>query len=357
MIHALKNRFKSIVLLIMGLVIAILTITLGISQLNQSLEIHQRSEEVKLNLSEHIMIQLSKEEDITEIVDIFAESPHPFSAQVTNAYIPIEAGLSPVLASYIHDVEGLPVPLIQGRQLKAEDFQEDDPVAVIGKSLVEQGASFYSMGEQKYRIVGVAGFDDLEVPPYSYTRQIRFDFMPKAIINCLLGEGNLQIAFLNPSPEFIEYLKRELSVHGLQHVPAPKENSISVDFASTHLAKTGAYIYAMAILNTFNISIFWINNRKKEIGIRKAFGYANVDIIWMLFQEMLLIAALSFMIAIGVQLLLSPILEGIFLIKLKITWTNLYAGLLFVLITSILSVIIPGWIAAKVEPADTIRGI
>ena len=47
----------------------------------------------------------------------------------------------------------------------------------------------------------------------------------------------------------------------------------------------GILLYLFAVINVTIVSYYWINVRKRELAIRKAFGQTNMEIILMLIKR------------------------------------------------------------------------
>ena len=113
--------------------------------------------------------------------------------------------------------------------------------------------------------------------------------------------------------------------------------------------------YIITIIFAINITVFWIEKRKYEISVRKAFGFTNGSIMKMIFKEMIGFAIISFIIAIIVQFLLGLIVGSIANYTLKLYLPNLVIGLFVVLVTALVTTLIPAIKAIKVEPAEALK--
>jgi ABC-type antimicrobial peptide transport system permease subunit len=115
----------------------------------------------------------------------------------------------------------------------------------------------------------------------------------------------------------------------------------------------GILLYLFAIINVTIVSYYWINVRKREIAIRKAFGHTNIQIILMLIKEFFLIIGVAAIIAILVQILVQ-ISRGTMQFGLdSIGMILMYLGMIF--IASIISSLLPINYILKIHPAEGVK--
>ena len=117
------------------------------------------------------------------------------------------------------------------------------------------------------------------------------------------------------------------------------EDFESKDFEISILFKIIVSIFIIIILNSVNITGLWVENRKKEIGIRKAVGATNTDLVKLLFYELTSIAIFSMILVFLIQIILIKInFFDIFNIQINMYSKNLiYSLLLSISIASLSS--------------------
>ena len=136
----------------------------------------------------------------------------------------------------------------------------------------------------------------------------------------------------NKSLENIEIISNEIKkLDSEAQIVSEKENVEQISFLSVFSALTvrGGYqfiyytllVYIVSVLNSISISTNWINERRYEIGVRKAFGHSHFNIFKMLYSEMLSIFIISGIIAS---------LLYIFLIQFKTVFCSLSFGIDFI---------------------------
>ncbi len=119
-----------------------------------------------------------------------------------------------------------------------------------------------------------------------------------------------------------------------------------------YLFKVSFVIILIILLNSINISSLWMENRKKEIILRKVFGATNKDIFNILFSELTVIASLSLILAFLVQTVLYRIFNGNILdINIYLYKSNFVYALILALVTSYISALPVYIYLLKIQPA------
>ena len=134
-----------------------------------------------------------------------------------------------------------------------------------------------------------------------------------------------------------------------------RENDKLVWFYTEKLGKITLIVFIFAIINMMNISIYWIEDRRREIGIRKAFGIDNAHIAYMLFFEIFSVCLIATVIGLGAQLIINCILGKISNYVLGLTLSNILSGIATSFITSLFTVLIPIIYSLKVKPIEIIK--
>lgn len=115
----------------------------------------------------------------------------------------------------------------------------------------------------------------------------------------------------------------------------------------------GILLYLFAVINVTIVSYYWINVRKRELAIRKAFGQTNMEIILMLIKEFFLIIGIAAIIAALVQITIQ-ICRGTMQFGLdSVRMMFMYLGMVF--IASIISGILPVKYILKIHPAEGVK--
>jgi len=137
------------------------------------------------------------------------------------------------------------------------------------------------------------------------------------------------------------------------------------------IGKTGSatVVWGLLVIALFIIVIAWVNyinlstarsaERAKEVGIRKAIGSLRGQLIRQFFSESLFIVLLSYILAIGIVVLLLPLFNEIAGKKMSIPFDRplfWVAGLCFVFITGILAGTYPALYLSSFRPVKVLKG-
>jgi putative ABC transport system permease protein len=121
----------------------------------------------------------------------------------------------------------------------------------------------------------------------------------------------------------------------------------------------GAIVLLLACINFMNLSTARSEKRAKEVGIRKAIGSMRGQLIRQFFSESLLIALLSFILAIGLVVSLLPFFSEVAGKKMTIPFSNplfWLMGLCFVFITGVLAGSYPALYLSSFRAVKVLKG-
>ena len=261
-------------------------------------------------------------------------------------------------------------PLISGSYYTAEDVKKGNKVVVLGSKLLKEayernGNKYIEIEEEEYLIKGVIGIPD-EKSSWDNRIIMPCTSMPKNYFENNLQRDLEDISFViyNEKGEYSQDIK-QINAEGkklfdnftLDYLgELQDDNSLKIVVENPDFLLFVALIgYIITIIFAINITVFWIEKRKYEISVRKAFGFTNGSIMKMIFKEMIGFAIISFAIAIIVQFLLGLAVGSIANYTLKLYLPNLVIGLVVVLVTALVTTLIPAIKAIKVEPAEALK--
>ena len=261
-------------------------------------------------------------------------------------------------------------PLISGSYYTAEDVKKGNKVVVLGSKLLKEayernGNKYIEIEEEEYLIKGVIGIPD-EKSSWDNRIIMPCTSMPKNYFKNNLQRDLEDISFViyNEKGEYSQDIK-QINAEGkklfdnftLDYLgELQDDNSLKIVVENPDFLLFVALIgYIITIIFAINITVFWIEKRKYEISVRKAFGFTNGSIMKMIFKEMIGFAIISFAIAIIVQFLLGLAVGSIANYTLKLYLPNLVIGLFVVLVTALVTTLIPAIKAIKVEPAEALK--
>ena len=162
------------------------------------------------------------------------------------------------------------------------------------------------------------------------------------------GNGPKPVLFLHPLNDW--------------HLYSDFYNGVSVGGAIRYVrlfTVIGAFVLLLACINFMNLSTARSEKRAKEVGIRKAIGSRRGQLIGQFFSESLLIALLSFVLAIGLVVLLLPLFSEIAGKKMTVPFERggfWVAGVGFAVVTGILAGSYPALYLSSFRPVKVLKG-
>ena len=161
-----------------------------------------------------------------------------------------------------------------------------------------------------------------------------------------------------------QHSKPVLFLHPLNdwHLYSDFYNGVSVGGAIRYVRLftiIGAFVLLLACINFMNLSTARSEKRAKEVGIRKAIGSLRGQLIGQFFSESLLIALLSFILAIGLVVVLLPLFSEIAGKKMSVPFGEAWfwgAGVGFVFVTGVLAGSYPALYLSSFRPVKVLKG-
>ena len=363
-------------LLIFGLVTSILLISLGtsfVSNLYYSDKAKSQYNPQKAKVYD-ITYSALKSSDSSVMNKLFSKIDNDTGLFINNLLLHTDASevnaYNKVSGEYFTNNNVWHYPLISGSYYTAEDVKKGNKVVVLGSNLLKRayernGNKYIEIEEEEYLIKGVIGISN-EKSSWDNRIIMPCTSMPKNYFKNNLQRDLDDISFViyNEKGEYSQDIK-QINAEGkklfdnftLDYLgELQDDNSLKVVVENPDFLLFVALIgYIITIIFAINITVFWIEKRKYEISVRKAFGFTNGSIMKMIFKEMIGFAIISFIIAIIVQFLLGLIVGSIANYTLKLYLPNLVIGLFVVLVTALVTTLIPAIKAIKVEPAEALK--
>lgn len=363
-------------LLIFGLVTSILLISLGtsfVSNLYYSDKAKNQYNPKKAKVYD-ITYSALKSSDSSVMNKLFSKVDNDTGLFINDLLLHTDASevnaYNKVSGEYFTNNNVWHYPLISGSYYTADDVKKGNKVVVLGSKLLKKayernGNKYIEIEEEEYLIKGVIGIPD-EKSSWDNRIIMPCTSMPKNYFKNNLQRDLEDISFViyNEKGEYSQDIK-QINAEGkklfdnftLDYLgELQDDNSLKIVVENPDFLLFVALIgYIITIIFAINITVFWIEKRKYEISVRKAFGFTNGSIMKMIFKEMIGFAIISFAIAIIVQFLLGLAVGSIANYTLKLYLPNLVIGLFVVLVTALVTTLIPAIKAIKVEPAEALK--
>lgn len=363
-------------LLIFGLVTSILLISVGTSFVSNLFYGQRAKDDAAPPNGELYSISFSdfKDSDNLPINQLFSQMDEKTGLFVNYLMFHIDGtevnSYRQASGEYFLDENVWHFPIVKGDYYTVDDVKNGNKVVLIGSSLKKytyekNDKEYIKIEGEEYCVVGIIGFENQASPwdgrivmPYTALPQNYFDVALKkqheALSFIIYNEdGDYSVAedyITNQGTKifsdfYLEDVGPIVSDNVLKLVATNPDNLIIVALVG----------YIITVIFAINITVFWVEKRKYEISVRKAFGFTNGSIMKMIFSEMTGFAFIAFVIAVLLQLMLNFIIGSMVDYTLKIYLSNLAVGLIVVFITAIFTSILPVIKAIKVQPAEALK--
>lgn len=148
------------------------------------------------------------------------------------------------------------------------------------------------------------------------------------------------------------------------HLYSNLENELELNGNATYVlmfSLIAVFILALAFINFINISSAGSIRRAHEVGLRKALGAQRGQLIVQFLGESIVLAAIAFVIATGVLLLILPYFNSFTGKNIELTSLNILLTLVlpivFVTFTGLAAGSYPAFLLSRFKPASTLRGL
>ena len=278
-----------------------------------------------------------------------------------------------------HGLAAYGLNLIAGRWFTASEVGEIrsgqvkfPPAVVITQSVAKDlfpagdalGQVLYFEHDGASRIVGIAstmqrpsdtgGWGN---PWREYSVFIPFQYVNNGILYLVRTRPGQQDAMLQAAPAKLLELTRERIIENVQPFSEIRRQAQRGNRSTIiMLAVLNTLLLAITAFGIIGLTMYWVGQRRRQIGMRRALGARRVDILRYFHTENLLIAGTGCLLGVALGLSGNTWLAA----RLEIHRMSLayaWGGALIVLVLCQLAVLWPALRAASVPPAIATRGL
>ena len=277
----------------------------------------------------------------------------------------------------IDALEILNMEIIYGRGIRESDIKNNKKNVILTKSSAEKLFDKANcVGEkislttpfksQEFTIVGVVNNGNIydlvseHMPPMIYMASVTFlDMYNGKYVGeiSVVAKGGNDVAAASDS--VISYLEKDLEFKNILYYENMNsyKKSISnvlsiITLIITLIGAVSLIVGGISVMNTMLISV---NERKKEIGIKKAIGSTNVTIMLEFLLETLIIVLISCILGIITGLLISYILMKGYGITLVVSLKSMIVAVLFSVLIGAVFGVYPAYKASRLNPVESLN--
>ena len=269
--------------------------------------------------------------------------------------------VDPVSAEWFTEGAEWHYPIAEGRYYTADEVQKGAKVVLLGGSLEkytqeQNGKRYVAIDGEMYEVIGRVGLSG-QMSLWDNRIFMPVTALPESQKRKYDTTSEMDFILYNVSGR-VENAKQlypgvgidSLGTLEVDDVVQNMKNKQDPIFLTAFLGYTVSLIYAV------NIVVFWLEKRRYEIGVRKAFGYTDRAIAILIFAEMLGLSLLAFVFSLFIQGVVSIVVGRISGYIFKLYVSNIILGLLFVLLATFIISIWPVARALKIQPAEALKG-
>jgi putative ABC transport system permease protein len=256
-------------------------------------------------------------------------------------------------------------PLLAGRPFTAADGLGSAPVAIVNRAFVKRFwpgtdglGKFIKGSTENLQVVGVAGngkyFSIGEDPtPFIY---LALDRHPLGNTTFLVRSAAAPASLLQAVRREVSALDPKLPVFNLRTMER------QVSFSLLPFRLMAAVISAFSVLGLFlsALGIFalvsqWINQRTRDLAIRRAIGASNGQVLRIVLRQSLVLAGSGLLLGLGLGVALSRLLGGLFYGVDSARPTPYLAAAAVLLLVILLAGLLPAKRAMSLDVARALR--
>ena len=358
--------------LVIGLVLSMLTISVGVSFIAEHMKAQYDKENAQPPNGQQYDLMWSDVNEFNSIEDIFSGIRQHTGVIINGLMVHIDESqvntYSSVSAEWFTQDEGWHYPLSEGRYYTKDEVASGKKVVLVGKYYKEyiyeeNGNEYIDIENEKYQVLGIVGFGEqmslwdsrVFMPCTSLPQSIMDECFIYCDINYILY--NYDGSFVSDEEKIQENAENMFDGSDIAYLGEIQSGNMMEDLMNSQdMIYTIAIVgYLVSLVYAINIVVFWMEKRKREIGIRKALGYTNRDITKLLLAEMLGFSVISFVMAILIQFVLKIFMGSLAGYTLQIYVANIVIGLIMILLTAVVTSILPVRKMLKIQPVEALK--
>lgn len=244
-----------------------------------------------------------------------------------------------------------------GKKLTGEEYVGSENIGLFSTGLTNENSFIVKLADKKTEVQVIEkgktfeGNKAIIVPIDLFFKITGVDEVSKEGYNIIVSGENDELASAIYNIETLVKSKNnkgEVVTLGVLVGDRRKEAKI--------LLTSTIIVVLITLLNSTSLSRLWVENKKKELVMRKVCGAKNKDIFKLFYKEMLQLAGISTALAILMQLGISTVTNGVlFNLDIRLGFNNCFLSILVGVIVSLIVSLPALRYISKVQPIEMLR--
>jgi putative ABC transport system permease protein len=246
------------------------------------------------------------------------------------------------------------------------------PMVVLTEELAKKlfptgnavGQAIYLVGDSPVRIVGIVKRAQTPWPGQGfgaafaeYSTFLPFQFVNNGLNYIVRTKPGQLAAVMRATPNRLNQVTRQRVIENLISFQETRTRAYRIQQSESWLLGTVCgLLLAITGLGTIGLTMYWVGQRRRQIGMRRALGARRIDILRYLHTENLVIVGVGTLVGIGAGLG-ANLWMATHLGTQRMSWVYIGIGALIVLALSQLAVLWPAYRAASIPPSLATRGL
>jgi len=258
-------------------------------------------------------------------------------------------------------------PLLEGKYFSYENVKNKDRIALVGKDAVLllpeiNGKRYVKLSGTSYEVIGVIGEKNKKTV---WDKSVYFPInsLPDKDQSNLSGPQLQMVLYSRAESidEQFEKVKALFSETGIDILQAQRVIPDKISFwqAISFRYQDNLIVYIffiVSLINSLNIAMSWVAERRYEIGIKKAFGHSDGNIIKNLFLEMFLLFSVGAILAAAIHFLIFKFLSKFISFGQVFFIEAVFVSMVLAFVSTILTIAFSVSKILSIQPAEAVKG-
>lgn len=368
--HQIKAYPFTFFILILSSTLSIGIITTTLHNINKTVEIENYLNQFQINNKISFSLEYRDKFELQATIDTFKNMSSSSNLVIQNLTVETEIGLYSPMIEYWNSSTYNKLPLVEGNAIPKKSLELGDKVCMVGQAFIPyltqmNGKRYIKLDHENFRVTGIIGTEKGKSPYLEHRIVLPVTSLTQRMMTRLQAQKNVPVALYGDPTQLLKDYDIIKGYTGEAFkISEPDFSSLKGGVSNfSYLGSLGnqftfiMIVYVLALINSVNIAIYWIKERRGEIAVKKAFGIRNMRIAFSFYSELFVVYMISAILIILVQLGSSRVIGEWIGYPYHITMSDLINHSTLVFATSLLVVIFPIVASRNIQPVELMRKV